>query len=212
MNGKRFGRLLVTDFSHTADYHRFWNCVCDCGKIKAVREDALIHGKTVSCGCVKREMDSKKMIELHTTHGLSHTKVYNTRLRLISRCYNQNNSMYKYYGGRGIKVCDRWLDKEHGFENFLVDMGYPPSDIYQIDRIDNDGDYTPENCRWATPKENQRNTRRSKMIVHRGEPKTAAEWSEITGIDSPTIRYRLSAGWSVEDALTIPVDLNKGRR
>jgi hypothetical protein len=212
MNGKRFGRLLVTDFSHTANYHQFWNCVCDCGKIKPVREDALIHGKTVSCGCVKREMDSKKMTELRTTHGLAHTPVYNKWCNLKARCTNPKNDQYHNYGGRGIKVCPEWLDKEHGFENFYRDMGEPPSDKHQIDRKDNSGAYSGKNCHWVLSRVNNRNKRNNKVITFNGESKTAAEWSEVTGIGSPTIRYRLFAGWSEEKTLTTPVNLNKGRR
>lgn len=119
-----------------------------------------------------------------------------------ARCRNQNNPNYAKYGARGIRVCARW---EADFINFLEDMGRRPSADHSIDRIDNSGDYTPENCRWATRKEQCRNRRSSKFLVFRGEEKTAAEWSEICGVSQGTLYQRLKSGWSVEDALSKPV-------
>lgn len=127
---------------------------------------------------------------------------YSTWLNIRARCTNPSNASYERYGARGIRVCERWMAD---FLNFLEDMGRRPSLDHSIDRIDNDGDYFPENCRWATRKEQCRNRRSSKFLMFRGDEKTAAEWSELFGLSQRTLHYRLKSGWGVEDALTRPV-------
>lgn len=127
---------------------------------------------------------------------------YSIWMNLRMRCNNPGNNRYAMYGARGIRVCERW---EADFLNFLKDMGRRPTPDHSIDRINNDGDYTPENCRWATRKEQCRNRRSSKFLVFRGERKTTAEWSELFGVSQGTLHYRLKAGWSVEDAITKPL-------
>jgi hypothetical protein len=121
---------------------------------------------------------------------------------LIARCTNPNNSRYARYGGRGIVVCERWAAD---FVNFLADMGRRPSPAHSIDRIDNDCGYGPDNCRWATRKEQCRNRSSSRFLEFRGEAKTSAEWAEDLGIGQSTLHFRLKQGWSVERALTQPV-------
>ena len=116
---------------------------------------------------------------------------------MIARCYNPNNAAYNRYGGRGITVCKRWRK----FENFLADMGNRPSSKYSIDRIDNSGNYTRENCKWSTMKEQCRNRRNNRLLTLNGETHCVAEWVDIVGIRSDTIRARLKRGWSVERAL-----------
>jgi hypothetical protein len=125
-----------------------------------------------------------------------------------ARCLNPKNDGYKDYGGRGITVCDRWLT----FENFYEDMGDPPSDKHQINRINNNGGYLIENCDWVLSKDNCRNTRWNNNLTFKGETKTVAEWAEVTGIRDSTLRTRLSLGWSVERTLTTPVNSNLARR
>jgi hypothetical protein len=128
------------------------------------------------------------------------TRVHNTWLRMIDRCRNDRQGNY---GSRGIIVCDRWL---HSFEAFYEDMGEPPSKHHSIDRRDVNGNYELGNCRWATRKEQARNTTRNTVLRHNGEEKTIAEWAEATGIQASTICHRLyTSGWTVEDALTCPV-------
>lgn len=127
---------------------------------------------------------------------------YNSWSQMLRRCLNSEDKSYPSYGGRGIKVCERWLD----FDNFLDDMGNKPSLLHSIDRIKNDGNYEPSNCRWATVREQARNRRTSRMLELNGVSKCVAEWSEITGISSPAIFARIHGmGWPVEKALTTPI-------
>ena len=155
LTGQKFNRLTVKSFSHT-DAHRssYWNCTCDCGNTTIVRSTHLKAKHTQSCGCVQREAVSK--------HGKWQAPEFNVWSAIFDRCYNPNTKRYPYYGGRGIKICDRW---KHSFQNFIDDMGERPSSKHSIDRIDNNKDYTPDNCRWATY-EQQNNNRSNTVYVH----------------------------------------------
>lgn len=132
-------------------------------------------------------------------HGMVGTKVYKTWCSMLDRCRNDRQGNY---GKRGIRVCDRWL---HSFNNFYADMGEPPTPTHSIDRIDVNGDYTPQNCRWATRIEQARNTTRNTVLAFNGDKATIAEWSERTGIKPATICRRLAVGQTVDVALTVPV-------
>ncbi|MEV5950427.1 hypothetical protein [Streptomyces sp. NPDC051993] len=153
----------------------------------------LITGTTVSCGCFSAQATSERSKKLGTG-----TRVHFTWMSMISRTTNPNNHAYHRYGGRGIRVCDRWL----AFPNFYADMSPTYQEDLSIDRIDNNGDYEPSNCRWATPKEQQRNKSSNRFIEWRGESRVLADWVDRTGISESTIRRRLERGWSVERALT----------
>jgi hypothetical protein len=141
------------------------------------------------------------------THGQSKTPTWRTWAGMRNRCNNPNNQKYPAYGGKGIKVCERW----GSFENFVADMGERPSPKHSIDRIDNTGHYTPENCRWATPTEQANNKSTNRCVTFLGESLTVAEWSRRTGIPYFTLMYRIKAGWSAERALTEPVILGKNQ-
>lgn len=159
LTGRRFSRLTAIRVAGRDSTGRFeYLCRCDCGQEKTVRGSNLTSGHVKSCGCLLREADQG------ITHGLSHAPEYIVWLSMKRRCSNPKNESFKYYGGRGIKVCDRWL---HSFENFLDDMGSRPSPEHSIDRINVDGDYEPSNCRWATLSEQARNKRTSN---HREQP------------------------------------------
>ena len=133
-------------------------------------------------------------------HGMSRTSTYRTWSHMKGRCSNPNEARYKDYGGRGIKVCERWMK----FENFLEDMGEKP-DNKTLDRIDNDGDYCPENCRWATIDQQSRNTRRSKIMTYNGKTQPMIDWAEELGISYAVLKTRTRRGWTTERALGTPV-------
>ena len=207
--GERYGRLTVLpEFERRLTHHRrprpsiFWKCLCDCGNIVFADGTHLTDGCTQSCGCIRKEIGYARK-----THGLSGTKEHNTWQRMKQRCYNPQDPRFESYGGRGITVCDRWRES---FDLFLQDMGIAPSAKHSIDRIDNNGSYNPSNCRWATTKEQCRNQLRNRLLTNDEITMPVVQWSERTGIPSIVIRTRIDKlGWSVHDALTIPVDITK---
>ena len=158
LTGQRFGRLIVVDRAENSSHgNTRWNCKCDCGNNTIVWAMSLNAGRTKSCGCFQRDK--------HITHSGSYTKEWHVWVQIKQRCYNHVSSEYKNYGGRGIKVCDRW---KFSFENFLEDVGKCP-DGMSIERINNNGDYTPENCEWATSHIQHRNMRTNVWVNFNGE-------------------------------------------
>jgi hypothetical protein len=195
LSGKRFGRLLVLDEAEPQPRgngytHRAWQCRCNCGTIATVQQRTLTSGLTVSCGCYNRDN--------HTTHGRTGTRTYRTWINMRHRCYDKKDIGFPNYGGRGIRVCQRW---RHSFENFLADMGEcPPGN--SLDRIDNDDDYSPSNCRWATPREQANHRRDNVIITFQGRTLTASEWASELGIFVGTIYKRIRAGWPPHEVLS----------
>lgn len=195
---QRFTRLEVIRL-HGTDKRgeRMWECICDCGNMCNVLSSNLRSGHTKSCGCLNRERSRDRKYK----HGMYGTGVYSSWQAMIQRCANPNNPFYHRYGGRGIKICDRWLS----FENFYADMGDSTSG-YQIDRIDNDGDYEPTNCRWSTPKENTRNRSSNIEVTYKGKTQCIAAWEEELGFKHGTLWCRLyHYNWSIDKAMTQPV-------
>lgn len=202
-SGKVYGRWTLV--KRVEDRHRrvHYLCRCECGTEKVIQLLSLVRGASSSCGCYNSEVASAR-----ATHGMSRTRIYSTWKGMLERCYNEKSQSYYLYGGRGIKVCNRW---RNDVTAFLADMGEPPEDT-SLDRIDNNGDYTPENCRWATIDVQCNNTRRNVYLTHDGETKTIAEWARHKGMGKNSLLSRLRLGWSVEDALTVPVAKRKPRR
>lgn len=154
--GMKFGRLIVFSFSRRDKSIYFWNCRCDCGNEKEVRADSLKSGRSQSCGCLRKERVIETQTKHNNTKGHNKTPEYNSWAAMKARCYNQNFKQFPDYGGRGVIVCDRWKDS---FEDFLIDMGEKPTPNHSIDRIDVNGNYEPENCRWTDRTSQQRNQR-----------------------------------------------------
>lgn len=198
LTGQRFGRLNVVGFARkTKDRQFMWKCKCDCGNEVYVRGYSLRSGNTRSCGCLQVETN----IKLRQTHGMAHTRLYNVWVGMKGRCSSPSSGCYKYYGGRGIRVCDEWQNFTPFYE-WAINNGY--QDNLTIDRIDVNGNYCPNNCRWITAKEQSNNTRRNHYITFNGETKTLKEWAKQLHICHTSLIERLDRWDSVEDALTIP--------
>ena len=215
LTGMRFGMLTVID---RAEDHVFksgaravqWNCICDCGNKVAVLSGNLVSGNSTSCGCHRVERTK----EVNTKHGgclnYKGERLYGVWKGMIRRCSDVDNPKYYNYGGRGIKVCNEWLNDYGAFRTWALQNGYDknaPKGECTIDRIDVNGDYCPENCRWANMKEQSRNkTCTIPDVEYMGEKRSLKDWSEITGINYPTLRSRIVRGWSPERAFTTPIN------
>jgi len=207
LKDKRFGRLVAQ--THIGGGR--WSCLCDCGTAKDVGQHELLYGCTRSCGCLRREVSSatgKLSLKHGHTVGKHATVEYRAWKAMISRCADPANASYANYGGRGIEVCARWRGPD-GFAHFIADMGPRPgaSSIkggYSIDRVDNSGNYRPDNCRWATHRQQQRNRRSNHLVDYHGRKITLRELSEITGVSHVTLRWRLAQGWPIEQVV-LPV-------
>lgn len=192
--GDRFGRLKVLAVGWKGRYRYYAICQCDCGIEKSIRIDGLSSGKVISCGCYRLEVVKK--------HGLTESVHYDRWKKMLDRCENPASPSFPNYGGRGIKVCERW----HDIANFISDLpdGFEPG--MEIDRIDNNGDYCPGNIRWSTKQSNSCNRRSTRLITHNGVTRTAKEWSLLLGGAHGLVAERIDEfGWSEERAVTTPV-------
>lgn len=192
IEGKRFGKILVIKkSSKTRNNKTYWLCKCDCGIMKDIIGSSLTSGNTKSCGCKTIEATIRR----NTTHGLAKHALYSTYRGMLQRCNYKKHISYKDYGGRGIKVCQEWSEFIP-FYNWATNNGY--QEHLTLDRIDVNGNYKPSNCRWATTKEQARNTSRNKFITYKGRKETLSFWSEYFNIGHKTISYRLNQGWDLE--------------
>jgi len=196
LTGQRFGRLVVIGVvSRDKKAHQTkWNCHCDCGKNVEVAGGNLKNGHSQSCGCFSRDAS----IERATTHGRSHTRLFRIWAGMHTRCNNKNFPRYPSYGGRGITVTPEWKDFIV-FETWALLNGY--NDNLTIDRIDNDGNYCPENCRWVDNIVQQNNKQNNHFITVNGETHTATEWARIKGLNDTAIHVRIKRGWKPEEAV-----------
>lgn len=182
-----------------------WLCRCSCGKEKELMAGRVVSGKSQSCGCRKRR--DTPYVGAKKTHGLSTSPEFNAWCHMIDRCYNSKHKQFRDYGERGISVCDRW---RNSFEAFLADMGERPSDQHSIDRFpNNNGNYEPENCRWATRTEQARNMRTNRTLTFMNRTMTMTEWALEMGITKSALKGRLNKGMSVAEALTAPVRVRR---
>jgi len=196
IKGLRFGKLVAVEYKgKDAHQNAMWSCRCDCGNETIVRASNLISGKIFSCGCVAKQNALK--------HGGSKTRLYNIWYGIIRRTEDYTRRDYKDYGGRGIRMCKEWRADFAVFRDWALASGY--EDGLSIDRIDPDGNYCPENCRWSTRSTQENNKRHNVVITAHGKTLTAAEWERETGIPAYQIRKRIRLGWSEEKAVTEPI-------
>jgi hypothetical protein len=194
LTGQRFTRLIVLSLASLRPVK--WNCVCDCGNSKVSTSSGLQRGDTRSCGCLHLEWcqtgnQSRK-------HGGKGTTEYKIWSGIKSRCLTPSDRAFHLYGGRGVTICDRWRDS---FPKFLEDMGNRPSPAHTINRVDNDGPYSPDNCRWATWEEQNNNQRCNHYITHQGQTRTMAQWARDLGLNYNTFRGAIYAGESIESVI-----------
>ena len=200
LTGRRFGKLLVIDRALNNKTQTRWNCICDCGRYAIVGTNCLMRGHTKSCGCSKGEFVSLNRIK----HGLKNTATYVVWKGMRERCNNPKASNYYRYGQRGIKVCEEWNDYVKFYE-WAIANGYKEG--LTLDRINNDGDYCPNNCRWVDKLTQGNNKCNNRVIEYQGQRYTLIQLSRLCGIERRTLGRRLSVGWSIEDAVTIPPKL-----
>lgn len=201
LTGQKFGRLFVREFVGKRGSYHFWECVCDCGRTNQVQTSALTRGLTQSCGCLLME----RIKLANTKHGLTKSRIHVIWVGMIQRCQNPNATDYRLYGGRGVLVCERWQT----FENFVADMGQPPSKNHTLDRIDGCGNYELSNCRWATSKEQARNKRTTVFIELDGVRLSAPEWDERMGLPIGTVRNRFRRHGDARKAILAPLEIHQ---
>lgn len=193
ITGQRFGRYVaIGPVGRDVDRSIMWECRCDCGIIRNVNGSNLRSGKSQSCGCgLNRE-----------THGMHKSPEYKSWEAMKARCYNPSTNQYHDYGGRGITVCDRWINS---FENYYADMGPRPSSGHSIDRKNNDLGYSPGNCRWADRSTQHNNTRSNINLTYNGKTQTMGQWAKDIGMNPETLRGRLKRGLSTREAIELPL-------
>lgn len=201
--GERFGRLVVVRESHR-DNGVHWLCACDCGATRTARAGHLKAGLK-SCGCAQRDAGRVQAVRnkeggINRTHGLSHGPLHHAYDNMLKRCYRPGARRYERYGGRGIGVCQEWRGDRLAFYAWAQAHGW--AEGLSLDRIDVDGDYSPDNCRWATAIEQANNTSRNRHITWAGETRTVAEWERVLDVPRAALAKRLFRGWSVERSMT----------
>ncbi len=198
LTGQKFGRLTAMERIQ-GNQRSLWMCKCECGGTKIVSLGNLKSGAVRSCGCLARETTRDRSFK----HGETKTRLWWIWCGMRQRCEKVNNKDYSRYGGRGITVCNEWHEYA-SFRDWAMSNGY--SADLTIDRIDNDGCYCPDNCRWVSALAQDNNRRNNHTMTYNGETHTISEWGRITGISPKTILYRINAGWPIDSITTKPVD------
>lgn len=203
LTGQRFGRLTVLERSPVDRKagHAMWLCQCDCGKVCVTDSYALRHGLTKSCGCRMTEYQ-----HIHGKHNLSRSRLYSIWCSMKARCNRPHNVAYKYYGGRGIHIFSEWENSFESFYNWALQAGYHVD--LTIDRIDVNGDYCPQNCRWVDRLEQSRNRRCIRFLTYQGETRPLWEWVELTGIPYSLLSGRVARGWPADRIFNEPIHGN----
>ncbi len=200
LTGERFGRLTVVCRDGSIGTLAAWHVRCDCGVTKRLSGSDLRRGRSRSCGCLASDLSRERATHGHATGGRV-TAEYQAWTSMHQRCSDPSDASWARYGGRGIAVCERWID----FASFLADVGKRPSPEHSIDRKNNDGDYEPENVQWATNEEQANNRRTNRLVTHDGVTMTMARWARRVGMRPGTLKHRLELGWAPARALTTPV-------
>lgn len=196
LTGQRFGRLVVTGLSHVSQ-RSYWRCICDCGNPCVVCGSKLINGNTKSCGCLKKSILGTQT----TTHGETRTRLYRIWQGMRRRCNDSNNPKYINYGARGIYVCEEWQRDYTTFRDWALSNGYTQE--LSIDRIDNDGPYSPENCRWTTNAQQSVNKQNSIVVEYHGRVQPLSIWCKELGLKYGTVWRRLAIlRWPTEKAFS----------
>ena len=197
ITGQKWNRLTAVRLAGRDNHGRQrWEFLCDCGNTQIADRYSVVSGKAKSCGCHRKKTSAARS----TIHGKSNTKEWLAWRNMLVRCYDPTHNQYANYGGRGVTVCERWRDT---FGAFFQDMGLAPSRGHSVDRINVDAPYAPDNCRWATQREQQNNRRNNVVIEHNGKRQTLAAWSRETGLNAQTIRWRMKHDWPIEQALSV---------
>ena len=203
LTGMVFNRLTVVSKCERRDGEtQKWHCKCECGNFIDVPAYRLTNGNTKSCGCLKKERAAENGRLSSFKHGDTKTRLWHIWSGMRRRCDEKTNKDYARYGGRGIKVCDEW-NEYTSFKDWAINNGY--SEELSIDRIDTNGDYCPDNCKWATVIEQNNNRRSNHVVAYEGKSHTIAEWSRITSIPPKTLRYRIVSGWDLNDVFNTPI-------
>lgn len=202
LTGKKYGLLTVVSRKTSTSGYVEWNCICECGKKTVVRGNNLKNGSVKSCGCLKHRK--------HNTHHLSNTRLYRIWSHIKRRCNDTKSEAYKYYGKRGITICNEWLDFTT-FYKWAIDNGY--KDGLTIDRIDNNKGYSPDNCRWITRKKQANNRRSCLYFDYQGKTQNLMEWCNELDLDYKLVNSRIKKlGWDFEKAINTPVEVSKRSR
>lgn len=204
ISGEKFGRLtVISRAQNTSTGSARWNCACECGNTVTVDAGKLKSGHTKSCGCLRAEQNRTVALK----HGMHNTRIHRIWMQMHARCNARSGNNYKWYAERGVKVCNEWSDFQN-FYQWSANNGY--ADDLSIDRIDVDGDYSPENCRWVDIITQANNKRNNFKIEYGGRTQTIPQWARETSLPAGVIRYRILHGWTPEEALFTNVREKRG--